>query len=147
MSLSDKIMDDLKNAMKSGDPVRKNVLRLLKSQIRNKEIELGDQLTEDQEIQILNSAVKTRKESQELYIKGGRQDLVDQEEQELEIVQLYLPKPLSEDELSKAVDQVINDLEATSAKDFGSVMKEVMNRFRGRADGKQVQELVRNKLS
>ncbi len=147
MSLSDKIMDDLKDAMKSGDPVRKNVLRLLKSQIRNKEIELGDHLTEDQEIQILNSAVKTRKESLELYIKGGRQDLVDQETQELEIVQLYLPKPLSEDELSKAVDQVINDLEATSAKAFGSVMKEVMNRFRGRADGKQVQELVRNKLS
>ena len=147
MSLDDKITDDLKVAMKSGDSVRKNVLRLLKSQIRNKEIELGDQLTEDQEIQILNSAVKTRKESLELYKKGGRQDLVDQEAQELEIVQLFLPKPLSEDELSKAVDQVIDEFKVTSAKDFGTVMKEVMNRFRGRVDGKQVQELVRLKLS
>lgn len=147
MSLDDKITDDLKVAMKSGDPVRKNVFRLLKSQIRNKEIELGDQLTEDQEIQILNSAVKTRKESVELYKKGGRQDLVDQEAQELEIVQSFLPKPLSEDELSKAVDQVIDEFKVTSAKDFGSVMKEVMNRFRGRVDGKQVQELVRLKLS
>ena len=147
MSLSDKIIDDLKVALKSGDSVRKNVLRLLKSQIRNKEIEHGDQLTEDQEIQILNSAVKTRKESLELYTKGGRQDLVDQEAQELKIVQSYLPKPLSEDELSKAVDQVIDEFKVTSAKDFGSVMKEVMNRFRGRVDGRQVQELVRNKLS
>ena len=147
MSLSDQIFQDLKEAMKSGDDVRKSVFRMLKSQIRNKEIELGDKLSEDDEIQILNSAVKSRRESMELFKKGDRLELMEKEAKEIEIVQLYLPKALSSDELAASVDQVISEFGASSVKDFGRVMKEVMNRNRGRVDGKQVQELVRAKLA
>lgn len=147
MSLADQIVQDLKTAMKSGDSVRRDLLRLLKSQLRNREIQLNTALSEDDEIQVLNSAVKTRKESIELYQKGGREDLAEKEKQELEIIQSYLPQALSEEELNKAVDEVIVESGAVSGKDFGRVMKEVMNRYRGQVDGKQVQELVRNKLT
>ncbi len=147
MSLTDQLVQDLKTAMKSGDSVRRDVLRLLKSQLRNKEIQLNAALSEDDEIQVLNSAVKTRKESIELYQKGGRNDLVEQERQELEIVQSYLPQALSEEDLNRAVAEVIAEFGAVSAKDFGRVMKEVMSRYRGRVDGKQVQEIVRNELA
>jgi uncharacterized protein YqeY len=147
LSLSEKIIEDLKDAMKHGQEVRKNVLRMLKSQIRNKEIECGSKLTEEDEIQILNSAVKTRKESLELYKKGDRQDLVENESLELEIVQSYLPKPLSEEELQQAVNQLITEMNVSSMKDMGLVIKEMMSRYRGKVDGKKVQELVRLKLS
>ena len=147
MSLSDQIILDLKEAMKSGDDVRKGVLRMLKSQIRNKEIELGDKLSENDEIQVLNTAVKSRRESIEFYKKGDRLELMEKEAKEIEIVQLYLPKALSSDELAASVDQVIFEFGASSAKDFGRVMKEVMSRNRGRVDGKQVQEIVRAKLA
>ena len=147
MSLSEQIIQDLKEAMKSGDEIRKNVLRMLKSQIRNKEIDTGSKLSEAEEMQILNSAVKTRKESIKLYKNGDRQDLVEQETRELEIVQSYLPKPLSAEELDKAVSQLISELNISSMKDMGRVMKEMMSRYQGKVDGKQVQEVVRNKLS
>ena len=102
MSLSEQIIQDLKDAMKSGDDVRKNVLRMLKSQIRNKEIQIGEKLSEADEIQILNSAVKTRKEALDLYLQSDRQDLIENEKLELEVVQSYLPTALSEEDVEKA---------------------------------------------
>ena len=147
MSLSDQIIRDLKEAMKSGDRARTETVRMLKAHIKNLEIEKQRALTEEDEIQLLNSEVKKRKESMEMFQKGGRQDLYDQEAHELEIIQTYLPQPLSPEELSRALDQVLSELQASSSNDLGRVMKEMLSHYRGRVDGKQVQELVRKKLT
>ncbi len=147
MSLAEQIVQDLKAAMKSGDHARTEVVRMLKAHIKNMEIDKRRPLTEEDEIQLLNSEVKKRKESMELFQKGGRQDLYDKEAYELKIIQTYLPQPLSSEELSRALGQVITELNASSSKDLGRVMKEMLTRYRGRVDGKQVQELVRQKLA
>jgi hypothetical protein len=121
-------------------------LRLLKAQLRNAEIEKGSPLTEEEEIQLLNSALKKRRESMELYAKGGRQDLYEKEAREVEIIQSYLPKQLTPEELKEVVEKVIAEVGATSPRDMGKVMKAIMSEYRGRVDGRQVQELVKAKL-
>jgi len=147
MALMEKIQEDLKAAMKAGDRTRMDVLRMLKAQLRNAEIEKGGALSPDEELQVLNSAVKKRRESMELYKKGGRQDLYEKEAREVEIIQAYLPRPLTEEELQEAVSSVIREVGASSPKDMGKVMKEIMSRYRGRVDGRKVQDLVKSKLS
>ena len=147
MALMEKIQEDLKAAIKAGDRTRMDVLRMLKAQLRNAEIEKGGPLNEDEELQVLNSAVKKRRESMELYQKGGRQDLYEKEAREVEIIQTYLPKPLSEGELLEVISSVIREVGASSPKDMGKVMKEIMSRYRGRVDGRKVQDLVKARLS
>ena len=146
MSLSEKIASDLKAAMKSGQRTRVDVLRMLKAQIKNTEIEKGRELTEEEEIQVLQSAAKKRKEAMELYEKGGRPELAAKEKEELAIIETYLPKQMSRQEVEAVVSAIISEVRASSVKDLGKVMKAAMGQLRGKADGKVVQEIVRSKL-
>ncbi len=146
MGLKEKIMQDMKEAMKAKDTAKVSTLRLLISEIKNKEIDKRGELTDDEILAVIQKAVKQRKESIEQYEKAGRSDLVEKEKKELEILEAYLPQPLSEEELEAIIDEAIKEAQATSVKDMGKVMKIVMPKVRGRADGKIVNQKVREKL-
>ncbi len=149
MTLQEKISEDMKKAMKSGDRLRLGTLRTLRAALLEKEIEKrgsGRPLTSEDEIGVLTGAAKRRKESIEMFQKGGREDLVDQETGELQIIQEYLPTQMSPDELASLIRRVIADTSASSPADFGKVMPAVMKEAKGKADGKTVQEMVRKLL-
>jgi uncharacterized protein YqeY len=145
-SIKDKITQDMKKALADKDKVKLSVIRLLKSEIRYKEIEKGSELSDDEIISVLSSSVKRHKDSIEQFEKGGRDDLAAQEKAELEIIWEYMPQQLEEDELSKIVDQAIKKTDVSDPSDLGKVMKIVMPEVKGRADGKRVNELVLSKL-
>lgn len=136
----------MKVAMKEGDKAKLNLIRMLRSEIRYKEIELGSKLDDNGTIYVLSSAVKKRKEAIEEFKKGGREDLVAREEEELRIVFSYLPEQLSEQELLNLIDDSIAEVEAQSPMDVGKVMKVIMPKVKGRADGKKVNQMVSLKL-
>ncbi len=146
MSLSDKLMDELKAAMKARDTVRVSTIRLLRGQLKDRRIDKGADLTEEEELAVLSNAAKKRKEAIEAYEKGGRSDLAEKERQELAIIETFLPTPLSEAEIERIVEQVIAEVGASGLQDLGAVMKDAMSRLKGRADGRLVQALVRRKL-
>jgi hypothetical protein len=146
MSLSEKIADDFKVALKTGDKDKVSVLRLIKSTMKNKEIEKKTALT-DEEIQaILRSFVKRGKESIEQFSKAGRSDLVEKEKKELSLIQDYLPRQLSEDEVKKVVSDIMNEQGLSGPKDLGKAMKAAMARLRGQADGKLLNNIVKEML-
>jgi hypothetical protein len=147
MALSEKINDDLKAAMKSGDSIKLNTIRSIRTRI----IELskrgtGSSITQEDELTILLSEAKKRKEAIEMYQKGGRTDLSDQEQRELEIINEYLPKQISIEEVVDIVKKIIVEVGAASAKDFGKVMPATMKELKGKIDGKVVQEVVKQQL-
>ena len=146
MGLQEKLLDDMKLAMKSGDKIALETLRMLRSQIKNVSISKGEELTDDEVIGVLTKEAKKRKESLELYKQGEREDLADKEEAEMKIINAYLPEALSQEELEKIVSQAITETGAESLQEMGKVMGTVMPRIKGRADGKVVQEMVRMKL-
>jgi uncharacterized protein len=147
MSLSEQITSDLKAAMKSGDKDRLNTLRLLRAHF----IELakrgqGGEITPDEELSVLTTAMKKRKEAIEVYEKAGRTELAEQERAELGIISSYLPKQLSQEEAAAIVQRIITETGASSSKDFGKVMPLAMKELKGKFDGKIVQEIVKAKL-
>ena len=146
MGLQEKLLDDMKTAMKSGNKVALETLRMLRSQLKNASIAKGEDLSEDNVMSVLYKEAKKRKESLELYKQGGREDLAEKEEMEMQIIMSYLPEALSEDELEKIVDKAVVETEADSLRDMGKVMGLVMPQVKGRADGKVVQEMVKKKL-
>lgn len=145
-SLKRRINQDAKEALKSKDTVTLNVLRMLKSEIRYKEIERGSELSDDDVISVLSSAIKKRKDSIQQFEKGGRDDLASKEKEELAVVTKYMPEQVSEEELSQIISQAISEEGATGASDLGKVMKLVMPKVRGRADGKKVNQMVSSQL-
>jgi len=147
MDLMQQLNDDLKAAMKAGDKSKRETLRSLKSAIREKEIELNRELTEDDLMKVINSAAKKRRESIESYRQGGRDDLVKEEEDELAVIEQYLPEQMGEDEIRKLVNRVIEETGAETMQDIGKVMGAIMPQVRGKADGSLVQNIVREKLS
>ncbi|UCF30882.1 MAG: GatB/YqeY domain-containing protein [bacterium] len=147
MKLLERIQEDLKRSLKAKDGTRVSVLRFLLASIRNREIDNMASLDEDQVLQEITSAAKRRRESIDAFREGGRQDLVDKEEAELAILSEYMPEQLSEDDIRSLVRQVISATGATSSADLGAVMKEVMPKVRGQADGKLVNQIVRELLS
>lgn len=147
MTIKEKLQQDLKESLKNKDTLRLNTIRSIINAIKNKEIDLRRELEEEEIFGILNTLAKQRRESIEQYGKGGRQDLVEQETKELKIIKEYLPEQLSEEEIEKIVKETINELNATSMKDMGKVMKAVMPKVKGRADGKKVNEMVKKILS
>jgi uncharacterized protein YqeY len=150
MGLREKLSEDLKNAMKSGDKIRLEVVRMLQTMLRRREIERkgeGKELTEEDEIQVIKSEIKKRKEAIELFEKGGRIDLAEKEKRELEILNEYLPKQMSEEEIRGFVEKIIQETGAVGQKDFGKVMGLVMRELKGKADGSLVQKIVKEKLS
>lgn len=149
MTLKERISEDLKTAMKAGDPLRRETLRTLRAALMEKEIELrgmGKGLSPEEETGVLTSAAKKRRESIEQFAKGGRQDLADQEGRELAIIQEYLPKPLTPEEIDRIIREAVRTTGAAGASDFGKVMPLVMKEVKGKADGRTVQELVRKVL-
>ena len=146
MTLKEKIKSDLKDAMKSGDSVVRGVLRLLSSDIKNEEISLKKELTDDDVLKILKKDIKRHKESIEQYKTGGREDLAEQEEKELEILEKYMPEQISEEEIRKIVSDVVKKLGATNVSDFGKVMGIAMKEIGGNVDGSLVGKIVKEKL-
>lgn len=147
MSLYDDIILDLKKSIKEQDKGRLSVLRGLKSAIKNKQVELREELTDDQIRGVLSSEIKKRKEAIEKFGQGLRQDLVEKEEEELRILSSYLPPQLSTEEIKGVVTQAIEEISASGPKDLGRVMKSVMPKLAGRADGREVNRIARELLS
>ena len=151
MSLKDKITDEIKAAMKAKDKVRLETVRSIKKVILEEEVNARaagkESLTEAQEMDILARLAKQRRDSIEQYTQVGRQELADQEAAELAILEEYLPKQLSDDEIAQVIDEIIVQVGASSAKDMGKVMGPAMQQLKGKADGKKVQEMVKTKLS
>ncbi len=151
MSLKDSITGGIQAAMKSKDKVRLETLRSIKKVLLEKEVSvrpLGQtDLTEAQETDVLVQVAKQRRDSIEQYQNAGRADLAQQEAQELAIVEEFLPKQLSDDEVAQVIDSLITQVGATSAKDMGKVMGLAMQQLKGKADGKKVQEFVKSKLT
>ena len=146
MTHFEKIQEDMYTAMKSGDKEKANTLRNVISKLKDKQIEKRDDLSNEEEIKILQTLVKQRKESIDLYEKGGRRELVAIEKQEMDIINSYLPKMMSEDALKDIVKNVIDSTGAGSMSDIGKVMPEVMRQGKGLIDGKTAQKLVSEML-
>lgn len=148
MELREKITSEIKSAMLAKDSVKLNTLRFLQSAIKNKEIDSRpNPLTADDVMAVIKKLVKQRKESIEQFATAGRTDLVEQETAELKVLETYLPKQMSAAEVEKVVVDVIAAVGAKTIKDMGSVMKEVMARTAGAADGKMISETIKSKLS
>ncbi|HSB68559.1 MAG TPA: GatB/YqeY domain-containing protein [Candidatus Methylomirabilis sp.] len=146
MDLKQRLVEDLKTGLRSGDRLRVSVIRLLTALIKNREVEKRGPLTDPEVIQAVSASCKQRQEAIEQYQRGGRQDLVDKESAELLILQSYLPSPLSPDELRAMVQEAIREVRAASPKEMGKVMTVLMPKVTGRADGKVVSTLVREAL-
>ena len=148
MGLMEKISEEMKTAMKSGERLRLETLRTLRAALMERDIEkrTAGGMTPEDEIAVVMAAAKKRRDSIEIFQKGGRADLVDQESKELAILQEYLPRQMSAEDLLAVIRAVITETGAASAADFAKVMPVVMKQVKGKADGKLVQEMVRKSL-
>ena len=146
MTIKERISEDMKAAMKSGDKAKLGAVRMLHAAVRKKEIDDRVELADDAVMKIISSLVKQRQDSIEQFAAGNRQDLVDKETAELKLLQSYLPAQMSQDELVKIIEAAILEAKATTQKDMGNVMKVLMPKVAGKADGKMVNQLVRERL-
>lgn len=141
-NLSEKIRADLTDSMKARTAEKTSTLRMLQSAIKNEQINLGRELTDEETMSIILKGVKQRQDSIEQYEKGNRPELAAKERSEMEMLQAYLPPALSDEELEAGLREIIASTGAQSKKDLGRVMKEATGRYKGRVDGKKIQELV-----
>ena len=146
MSLFKKIQNDMYTAMKAGEKESTNTLRITLAKLKDKQIEKRDVLTEEEVIKIIQTLVKQRKESIELYVQGGRNELADIEKNEIALLKKYLPQMISENDIKNIVETVINEVGATSMSDMGKIMPEVMKRGKGLIDGRIAQRFVQESL-
>ena len=147
MALISEIEGELKAAMLARDAGRRDALRLILNALKSSEKELRRPLSDEEELQVLQRERKRRVEAAEAFRSGGREEQADLEERELEILEEFMPEPLSEDEVEEIVDDVIAEVGATSMADLGRVMADVMPQIAGRADDSQVSQIVREKLA
>ncbi len=147
MTLQERLAEEMKEAMKANDKLRLSAIRMIRSSVKNKEIELRKPLDDEAVQTVIQGMVRKGEESLEQFKLGGRTDLVEKETKEIEILKSYLPQALSQDEIIKIVDQTIQETQATSQKDMGKVMKAVMPKLQGKADGKLINQLVKDRLS
>ena len=147
MTLIAEIKTQLEDAMREGDAARRDALRLILSSLQGAEKELQRPLSEDEELQVLQRERKKRLEAAEAFRNAGREEQADKEEDELDVLEEFMPEPMSEDELEEIVDDVIAEVGATSMRDIGRVMADVMPQVAGRADGSAVSQIVREKLA
>ena len=140
--LTETIRADMTESMKAREAERLSTLRMLLAAVKNEQIETKRELTDEEALVLIRKAVKQRLDSIDQYTKGNRSDLADKETRELEILKTYLPPELSEQELETGLREIVASTGASSKKDFGKVMKEATARFKGRADGKTIQEIV-----
>ena len=147
MSLIARIEEELKTAMRARDQERTDALRLTLASLRSAEKEVQRPLKEDEELHVLQRERKRRAEAAEAFRGGGREEQAAKEERELEVIQEFMPEPVEEDELERIIDDAIAETGATSLRDLGRVMADVMPQVAGRADGSVVSQLVREKLA
>jgi len=148
MSMSDQVTKDMTAAMKSREELKLSTLRMMKSAIKNKEIEKRATLDDKEALQVLSTMIKQRKDSIEQFTKGGRQELADKEAAEITIIEAYMPKAIGEAEIIAAVRATIAEMGSPTMKDMGTVMKNTMAKFAGaRVDGKVVSEAVKKELT
>ncbi|MCA9388713.1 GatB/YqeY domain-containing protein [Candidatus Berkelbacteria bacterium] len=147
MTLAEQIINDLTAAMKAQDKDRVLVLRMAKTALKNQEINLGETLTDEQTLKVIQKEVKQRRESQKEYEKANRPELAEKEAAEIKILEAYLPAQLSPEELAEIVDAAIKDADANSMQDMGKVMGIATKMVAGRADGSSISELVKQKLA
>jgi uncharacterized protein YqeY len=146
MSLQQRLDDDLKAGMKSSDNLKTSVLRMVKAAVKNKQIEKRKELSDEEIISVISTLTKQRRESIDMFSKGGREDLAEKERQELVILQMYLPSQLSPEDLDRIIMEAINESSAEGVKDIGKIMRLIMPRVQGAADGKVVNQRVRELL-
>ncbi len=142
MTLKDKLLANMKEALKSKDSLRLNTIRSVISAIKNQEIDLRRELQEEEILSVVTREGKKRKEASALFKQGGRTDLVEKEDQELAILQDYLPEQVSEEELRKRIQEVIAETGAEGMKDFGKIMKVLVPEFKGKADNSVIKDLA-----
>jgi uncharacterized protein len=147
LSLLERLNSDIKQAMKNKEKDKLSVIRMVKSSIQNEAIKTGNELSEDEELTVLSREVKQRKDSLHEFDKAGRQDLVEKIRTELQYVELYMPKQLSEEEVSEIVKQAISETGASSKAEMGKVMAVIMPKVKGKAEGSLVNKLVQQHLS
>ena len=147
MPLKERLNNDLREAMRSGDELRKSALRLALAALHNAEIEAGSELDESAVLGVLAKEAKQRRESIEEFRKGGRQDLVAHEEAQLAVIEPYLPQPMTHEEIAEAARAVIAEVGARGAGDKGKVMPVLISQLRGRADGREINAVVTELLA
>jgi len=135
MGLEERLVDEMKQAMKASDKLRLSTIRMIRTAVKNKEIEQRKTLDDDGIVRVIQGMMKKGEESIEQFKLGGRTDLVEKETKEIEILKSYLPKPLGQEEILKIIDQTIEETKALSLKDLGKVMKSIMPKLGGRAEG------------
>ena len=146
MALRERLSEEMKNAMKARDDLRLSAIRLIRAAVKNKDIELKRELNDQEIVEVIATLGKQRRESIRLFGEAGRRDLVEKEEKELAVLLDFLPQQLSRDEVAALVEKVITECGAQGGKDMGRVMKALTPHVAGRADGKTVSDLVREKL-
>ena len=147
MSLEQKIIDDLKKGMKTRDELRVSCLRMLKTSMKNRQVEKGHELKDEEIETIISSLIKRGKEASKEFKEAGREDLATKEEKEIKIFYGYLPEQLTPAEIEKMLREIISELSANSLQDLGKVMKAAMVRMAGKAQGKEVNDIARKLLS
>jgi uncharacterized protein YqeY len=147
MGLEERLMDEMKQAMRSDDKLRLSTIRMIRSALKNKEIEVRKKLDDEDILRVIQGMVRKGEESVEQFQLGGRMDLVEKERKEIEILKSFLPQPINQEEILRIIDQSIEETQASSLKDLGKVMKSVMPKLGGKADGKFINQLVRERLS
>ncbi len=147
MALEDRLVEEMKQAMKSSDKLRLSTIRMIRTAVKNKEIEQRKPLDDEGIIRVIQGMVRKSEESVEQFKAGGRMDLVEKETKEIETMKSYLPQPLSREEVLILIDQTIEETQATSLKDLGKVMKSLMPKLGGKVDGALVNQWVKERLS
>ena len=147
MSLEERLVEEMKEAMKANDKLRLSTIRMIRSALKNKEIEARKKLDDEDVMRVIQGMIRKGEESLEQFQAGGRADLVEKEQKEIEVLKSYLPHPISREEIVKIIDETIKETQASSLKDLGKVMKSVMPKLGGKADGKLINQLVRERLS
>lgn len=147
MGLEERLNEEMKLAMKSNDKLRLSTIRMIRSAIKNREIELRKKLDDDEIYRVIQGMVRKGEESIEQFQAGGRLDLVEKEKKEIEVLKSFLPEQVSKEELIRIIDETIKETQSSSIKDLGKVMKSVMSKLGGKADGRLVNQLVKERLS
>ncbi|KXG75868.1 GatB/YqeY domain-containing protein [Thermotalea metallivorans] len=146
MALKERLMEDLKTAMKEKDQLRKSVITMVRASIKQYEVDHRVELDDEGILEIMMKQVKQKRDAIEEFAKGNRQDLVDEAKAEIDVLMEYLPRQLTAEEIAQIVSEVVKEVGASSAKDMGKVMSALMPKVKGRADGKLVNQIVKQFL-
>lgn len=146
MNLKERLIEDMKDSMKKGEQIKLSAIRMVRAGIKNKEIEIGRELKDEDVVGVISSAIKQRKDSYAQFLNANRMDLAEKEKKEIEVLSIYLPEQMGEDEIKKRIREIISETGATTSKDIGRVMKILMPELKGKADGNLVNKIAREML-